>query len=108
MRIAFIMLLTAFFSTASAAPVGKAEEKKVLSAMDDLLFDSESARLKDVGVFKAKDGGNIVCGQVNAKNRYGAYVGYTPFMGIKLDSGDYLIIGISEAAGAVCEKQKVQ
>ena len=39
------------------------------------MFDPESAKFKSV---RAVDGGAI-CGFVNAKNRYGAYVGFAEF-----------------------------
>ncbi|MBB6578011.1 hypothetical protein HNP33_002079 [Comamonas odontotermitis] len=44
--------------------------------------DPESANFRNLGVYKSKTGkGRVsVCGEVNAKNAFGAYVGYRPFV----------------------------
>lgn len=44
--------------------------------------DPEGARYRNLGIYKSQTGkgGVSVCGEVNAKNAYGAYVGYKPFV----------------------------
>lgn len=70
-------------------------------AMDNHLKDAESARFKDVRI--GSDG--TTCGLVNAKNSYGAYAGYEPFLALKLGAGSFYVIGIEEASGKVCAQQ---
>lgn len=41
------------------------------------LIDPSSAQFRDV---KLSDDGFTVCGEINGKNRLGAYVGFMPFM----------------------------
>ena len=56
------------------------------------LFDPESARFRDVYAARStvsRDGEQVevtvVCGYINAKNRVGGYVGFTPFATALLD-----------------------
>lgn len=59
--------------------------------------DPEGARFRDIGIYKSTTGkgGVSVCGEVNAKNSYGAYVGYRSFF----VSGDMAYINDEENAG---------
>ena len=75
----------------------------IKSAMDDRLKDSESAKLKDVRI--AKDG--TVCGLVNAKNSYGAYAGYEPFIGMKLSTGRFYVVGVGSESGQLCASKGI-
>lgn len=43
-----------------------------------VLKDPESARFQNLSI-KTFEGERVVCGQVNAKNAYGGYVGFTRF-----------------------------
>lgn len=43
------------------------------------LKDPDSAKFRDV-TLRPFAKGHVVCGQVNAKNSYGAYVGFVPFV----------------------------
>lgn len=52
---------------------------KAKLAVQDQLTDPESARFKDV-VVRSADKFVAVCGQFNAKNRYGGYAGFRRFM----------------------------
>lgn len=92
---------------ASTAPVfsadfSDADFEGLRKAMDSNLRDSVSARFKDVKL--GKDG-TTVCGFVNAKNSYGAYTGYEPFLATKLSGGRYFVAGIGGSAGAVCHNR---
>jgi hypothetical protein len=51
-------------------------ENRVKPAMDAYLFDPFSARYRELRVGR----GGALCGQVNAKNRMGAYVGFKDFV----------------------------
>ncbi|WP_147163975.1 hypothetical protein [Pararhodospirillum oryzae] len=44
----------------------------------DTMKDPDSALVRNVKVVDF-EGGKVVCGEVNAKNSYGAYVGYSAF-----------------------------
>lgn len=61
-------------------PITTAEMKIVRAAMEEKLKDAESAKYKDVMVVDKAIG--ETCGQVNAKNSYGAYQGYKWFLGM--------------------------
>jgi hypothetical protein len=43
--------------------------------------DPESMQTRNVVAYKQGNGGYIVCGEVNAKNSFGGYNGFEPFMG---------------------------
>lgn len=90
-------LFAASSSFAAGSPVSETDLKGIRVALEDHLKDADSAKLKNV---RAKDG--TVCGMVNAKNSYGAYAGFTPFLALKLSSGKYMVIGVDEATGKVC------
>lgn len=66
---------------ASARPATPKEIEAIRSALDRDLYDSQSARFRDVQVGRDPKPGDLrfACGQVNAKNLMGAYVGYRPF-----------------------------
>lgn len=79
----------ALFLTGVLALPAVAQEKgysalvaKVKSEVTKDFRDPEGARFREMALFKTKTGktGNFVCGQVNAKNAYGAYVGYRNFV----------------------------
>lgn len=56
-------------------PIAAAEQAAIKNAADDLLFDGPSARWK----WPPKRSAFVYCGEVNAKNRMGAYIGWHPF-----------------------------
>jgi hypothetical protein len=80
---AFVVLLFLFNSVAAFGQAPKAsqaellERAKILVAHD--LKDPESARFRSLGVYSTETGARAVCGEMNAKNSYGAYVGYKKF-----------------------------
>jgi len=56
--------------------------KEAKNKITENFKDPDSAKFRNVGVYKAAkgDGELSVCGEVNAKNSYGAYVGYRSFV----------------------------
>ncbi|MFG0787916.1 hypothetical protein [Delftia tsuruhatensis] len=84
------MRLVAVFGVVAAiavAPVVFAQNysamvAKAKTAVSRDFKDPEGARFRDVGIYKSTTGkgGVSVCGEVNAKNSYGAYVGYKRFV----------------------------
>lgn len=61
-----------------------AEIEMIRTAMQDRLKDADSAKFRNVYVI-GKGGG--ICGEVNAKNGYGAYAGYRAFNGFMFTNG---------------------
>lgn len=64
----------------------------VTAALHDVLKDPESARIRGVkvaigGLNDPLNGSSHVCGEVNAKNSYGGYTGYSPFWGQLITKG---------------------
>lgn len=59
-------------------------DEKTISAVQDVvrqsLKDPDSAKFQNVRL-RDFEGGKVVCGEVNGKNSYGAYAGFTPFVG---------------------------
>lgn len=58
------------------------EEAYIEAAKDTVkrkLKDPDSAKFQDM-VVRDYQGGKVVCGEVNSKNSYGGYVGFTPFV----------------------------
>lgn len=49
------------------------------AAVASLLKDPGSAQFRNVRI-NAYGDGKVICGEVNAKNSYGGYVGFSPFM----------------------------
>lgn len=68
---------------ASAAPGDAALIAKSKTMMADRFADPDSAKFRKVFVIKG-----TVCGEVNAKNLMGGYVGYRRFV---VDEGDALV-----------------
>lgn len=54
------------------------KEKAYLAVLLDQLRDPGSAQIRDLRFVNGK-GGETLCGEVNAKNAYGGYVGFKPF-----------------------------
>ena len=73
----------------------KAAEKEVIRELLSSLKDPDSAKIKITRVALDRvpppGGGDVVCGRVNAKNSYGAYVGERDFYGetLLLSSGSH-------------------
>jgi len=111
------MLAIGLAASAAASPEPKprpASAKEIAlirSSLDDRLKDAESARFKDVLIYlrPGPDAIHSICGQVNSKNSYGAYAGYSPFFGVLVDKKPepvVMIMGMDEVAQAMCEKER--
>jgi len=51
----------------------------VLTKVRGILIDADSARFRDIRSVVNSKGEEAVCGEVNARNRFGGYTGFTPF-----------------------------
>jgi len=83
---AFCILLPSaflFVSSLAIADLSEPEKLKLIakrqSEVAQLLKDPDSAKFRNVYVSEIYSE-PIVCGEVNGKNSYGAYAGYTTFM----------------------------
>ena len=104
--IAPILFLSISFN-ASAQP--KLDEALLRSAFIDLK-DPSSAQFRNVKYGKGVPGAWPMCGEFNAKNSYGGYVGFQRFSGIasvdpKTKKTTYAVFGTGEAADVVCAQE---
>lgn len=61
----------------------KSAVEQAKKALAETLKDPSSAQFRNVRLTPYKDG-NVICGEVNAKNSYGGYVGFKSFVaGVK-------------------------
>lgn len=78
-----ILVLTACAETTpmTGAPiqVSKSVETQLRSASETALFDPFSAEYRDLRAYRLENGETAICGRVNAKNRFGAFIGFQPF-----------------------------
>lgn len=65
----------------SSAQVDRAKRQLVRN-----FKDPDSAKYRNIRTYRTGMGDEIVCGEVNGKNSFGAYVGYKPFY-IRVDDG---------------------
>ncbi|AXC50063.1 hypothetical protein DRW48_10495 [Paracoccus suum] len=65
---------------ARPAAVTSKDRGYIQSAIVDSLKDPGSAQLRNVAAFDLSNGqGRAICGEINGKNSFGAYIGYKPF-----------------------------
>lgn len=81
MRIAVMCMAAALVGSAPALalpgkPLTAAHKKQIASAVKQQLKDPESAQFR----WPAPHKFGLYCGWVNAKNSYGGYTGFQPFM----------------------------
>lgn len=88
----------------------KATIEATKTTLTENFKDPGSAQFRNLRVVKFQTG-KLVCGEVNAKNSYGAYVGFKPFVGgpikaILLETSEYSAIDEDANAGlyAACGK----
>ncbi|MFG0919435.1 hypothetical protein [Pseudomonas sp. CJQ_11] len=103
-----LMLISATCAVSSERiPATSADLAGIKVAMDNVLKDADSAKLKNV-FLTPEDKAWRICGRVNSKNSYGAYAGYSPFLGMKFPREDgkalYVVASVGEGAGLVCDK----
>lgn len=86
----------------------KLDEKLLREAMADRLKDAESAKFKSVKYAQESPGLWKMCGDVNAKNTYGGYAGFTRFYALVSKDGKkppfYMVMAIGDLADTMCQK----
>lgn len=91
-----VAAVAALLQTPAPPPPGPVTDgiiRSARAALDERLLDYPSARFRDVH-------GNamVVCGFVNAKNRMGAYTGWSRFAYVDLGSDPYLLVDDAEGS----------
>ena len=77
-----IALLGAAQITFAATPSKKGDDPVAMTkwSLESSLKDPSSVQYKNVGIITKKAGTKTVCGEYNAKNSYGGYVGFKRFL----------------------------
>lgn len=112
-RFTALLIASALIAPQAFAQVApKVDEKKLREALEDHLKDSESARFRGFRQSKPENGVWTLCGEVNAKNSYGAYSGFEPFLVIAGKEGKapiaYVAIGVGESSGQLCAEKQLR
>lgn len=81
---AVALLALPAFAQQTSRPATEAEIEILRDGMESRLKDAESARFRNVR-FGAGEHKEVVCGEVNSKNSYGAYAGFTSFIANHFD-----------------------
>lgn len=92
----FAALAALTVQTASPGPVTTKVVEDARRALDETLLDFPSARFRDV-----RGNGFVLCGFVNAKNRMGAYSGWSRFAWLAGSQSPRLLMDGPEGANDV-------
>lgn len=100
---------------AQVRPGTESEIAIIQKAMESRLKDPDSMRLQNVRFAPNKtEGMQTVCGEVNAKNSYGGYVGFRGFYAVYIANSNKgtpvaAVIGVDDgrtnAASIMCKKE---
>jgi hypothetical protein len=74
------------------------ERSLIIEAVSNSLFDSESARYKDINLIP----NSYACVEVNAKNRFGGYTGFQTMVVAYLNNSWSTIDSLKDASSAFC------
>ena len=86
------MLAGVLIATPAVAQHDKfVREAKAIAVAD--LKDPDSAKFRDLFVSRSENGALVLCGEMNAKNSFGAYVGYAP-IAVSTDEAENYLIGL--------------
>lgn len=84
-------LLLASVTPMAPRPITAAEQAEIKQKAEYVLFDAPSARWK----WNPRNDPDLYCGLVNAKNTFGGYAGWWPFIYSK---GEFTLIGEANIA----------
>lgn len=103
--LAVLVLAGAHAQTAKRAATPK-ELAALRESLQSTLKDADSAKFKDVEI--SLDGKGTACGLLNAKNSYGAYGGYSYFVGAVFSEPHKpifaLVVSVDDGESDVAEK----
>lgn len=96
--LSFAMLLALIATNvhAESSTPTKAEIGAIQNAVRAKLKDGDSAKFAEIRLGKASNGARVACGVVNAKNSFGAYIGYQAFM-VQMDSSELWVRELDNA-----------
>lgn len=103
-----LVVIPAFFSMQAAAQTPPKVDEKALSALiAEDMKDPESLRIKNVRLHPTEDASTWhLCGEYNAKNASGGYVGFTYFVGSAIKQGKgpltYVVRDYEDFAKSFC------
>lgn len=110
-----IAVLLPVAALAQARPATESEIAIIQQAMGSRLKDPESMRLQNVRLAPSKtEGMQTVCGEVNAKNGFGGYVGFRGFYAVYIANTNKgnpaaAVIGVDDGrtnvASIMCKKE---
>lgn len=67
---------------ANKLAMNKSLQAAIEAAARSEMKDPDSSKFRNIMAFKLKDGGIAGCGEINGKNSYGGYAGFTPFRAV--------------------------
>lgn len=85
---ALVALLSTVFLISGCGPFPGSPRAKAHEAIKQALFDPDAAQFRNEETSSSGD----VCGEVNSKNRFGAYVGFSRYV----YTGSSGLVGVSE------------
>jgi len=97
------------------AALSATQLKKLKAAVSEDFKDPGSAQFRKIELMDGRNakqpGEGIYCGEVNAKNSYGAYTGFMPFVGAVVGNEALAMKVADDADGAavvreICQKAK--
>jgi hypothetical protein len=103
-----ILSMAAAFSESEGARGRAAAVEASLSRVRAALKDPDSAQFQNIGVVPLPSGA-VICGDLNARNGYGGYTGFSPFVAspsraiLRRDSADAAVRGMNWAIFDACE-----
>lgn len=98
-----MVLVVGAMACASLAACGPSPEEKRIAdfvvlakaELESNLFDPESAQYRNLRAGRVKDS-DVVCGDLNARNRMGGYVGFKPFVAMTKPNSETIVSGVAE------------
>jgi len=91
----FVSGIPVLCSAATGKQFSSQQKASIEQVIRDQLSDPDSAKFK----FPAFLGGQVYCGEVNAKNKMGGYNGFAPFQVFVLDragKSSFVVLGVGE------------
>jgi hypothetical protein len=85
---------------AQVRPMTASERASISKSLADQLKDPASAKFKFTPIISGKTSG-VICGQVNARNSYGGYTGFQPFIAMTAKNTSGRTIGVFVSQGSV-------
>lgn len=102
-KVILLALMTATILGCGASPAGK-KEAELKKEVASRLKDPDTVKFQNTKLVNVTSTEVALCGELNAKNSYGGYVGYVRFIATQ-GGGSSLIYTHIESAGVPLDKQ---